>query len=254
MHSKCSERWFLLQLMKKYADGQAIAKKVCGQISKTTSSMQQLIKQYGRGEALAGCKYPQKIILQEALDIASSLWNTLDDSSLSSRSVPYCIKRQIIDLNHLLKRCAEESDLIKEEIKRVDTFYQRQLGVLDSWSKQLAGSTDSHSRGLLSIVLSKHDELEAFSIHLQNLFARHSDEREDAEAGILMAAVEGSGGGGLAEERDNDGDDRDDGEDVDEDDNKFEKEDVLEDLRSILNAEYGSDDDSDTGLSDSDSA
>ena len=98
--------------------------------------MQQLIKQYGRGEALKGCNYPQKIVLQEALDITSSLWNTLDDSSLSSRgSVPYCVKRQIVDLNHLMKRCAEESDLIKEEIERAVAFYQRRLSFLDSWSK-----------------------------------------------------------------------------------------------------------------------
>lgn len=46
-----------------------------------------------------------------------------------------------------LKRCAEESDLINNEIKRADTFYQHQLGFLDSWSKQLAGCTDSHSCG-----------------------------------------------------------------------------------------------------------
>jgi len=239
-----------------FTDGQAIAKKLCGQISKTTSSMQQLIKQYGRGESFKGCKYPQKIVLQEALDITSSLWNTLDDSSLTSRGVPYCIKRQIIDLNHVLKRCAEESDLIKEEIKRVGTFYQRQLDFLDSWSKQLAGGTDSHARGLLSIVLSRHDELEAFSIHLQNLFARYSNEGEDAEAGILTEEAERSDGGRLDEEHDNDGvddDDTDDDEDGDQDDNELEKEDVLEDLRSILNAEYGSDDDSDTDHSDSDS-
>lgn len=237
-------------------DGQAIAKKLCGQISKTTHSIQQLIKQYGQGEALIGCKYPQNIILQEALDITSSLWNILDDSSLSSRSVPYCIKRQIIDLHHLLKRCTEESDLIKEEIKRVETFYQRQLGLLASWSKQLAGCVDSHSRGLLSIVLSKHDELEAFSIHLQNLFAQQSNEREDSEAGVLIEITDGSDGGRLEEEHDNEGvdDERiDEDEDGDQDDNELEKESVLEDLRSILNAEYGSDDDSDTDHSDSDS-
>ena len=101
-------------------------------------------------------------------------------------------------------RCTE-SDLIKEEIKRVGSFYQRQLGFLDSWSKQLAGGTDSHVRGLLSIVLSKHDELEAFSIHLQNLFARYNNEGEDAEAGILTEEAERSDGAHLDEEHDNDG-------------------------------------------------
>ena len=190
------------------------------------------------------------------MDITSSLWNILDDSSLSSRGVPYCLKWQIIDLNHLLKRCTEESVLVKKEIKIVETFYQRQLGCLDSWSKQLAGYTDSDSRGLLSIVLSKQDKMEAFSIHLQNLFARHSDEREDAETGVMMEGADESDAGCIDEEHDNDsvdGDDIDDDEDGDQDDNELEKEDILEDLCSIFNADYGSDDDSDTDLSDSDS-
>jgi len=155
-----------------------------------------------------------------------------------------------------MKTCAEESDLIKEEIERVVIFYQRQLTFLDSWSKKLADDTDCHSRGLLSIVLSKHDELEAFSIHLQNLFATHSNETEDAEAGILTEEAERSDVGCLDEEHDDDGVDGydiDDDEGGDEDDNELEKEDVLEDLRAILNAEYGSDDDSDTDHSDSDS-
>lgn len=106
------------------------------------------------------------------------------------------------------------------------------------------------------IVLSKHDELEAFSIHLQNLFAQQSNEREDSEAGVLIEITDGSDGGRLEEEHDNEGvdDERiDEDEDGDQDDNELEKESVLEDLRSILNAEYGSDDDSDTDHSDSDS-
>ena len=120
--------FFFIAVISTSADGQAIAKKLCGQISKTTNSMQQLIKQYGRGEALTGCKYPNKVILQESLDITSSLWNVLDDSSLAACEVPYCIKRQRIDLNHLLQRCTEEYGFIKEEMTRVETFYQRKHG------------------------------------------------------------------------------------------------------------------------------
>ena len=78
-------------------DGQAVAKKLCSQITKTTNAVKQLIKQYERGDAASrGCRYPWKVNLQEALDISSSLWATLDDSNLFV-GVPYCIKQQIID-------------------------------------------------------------------------------------------------------------------------------------------------------------
>jgi len=82
----------------------------------------------------------------------------------------------------------------------------------------------------LSIVLSKHDELEAFSIHLQNFFAWHSNKREHADAGILTGGSKRNDGSSPNEEHDGgvDGDDIDDDEDGDQDDNELEKEDVLE--------------------------
>lgn len=52
--------------------------------------------------------------------------------------------------------------------------------------------------------------MEAFSIHLQNLLARHSNKREDAEAGVLMEGADESDGGCLDEEHDNDSVDGDD--------------------------------------------
>jgi len=66
-----------------------------------------------------------------------------------------------------------------------------------SCSEQLARGMDSHSRSLLSILLSKHNELETFLTHLQNLFARHSSERDNAEAGILTEEAKRSDGGCL---------------------------------------------------------
>ena len=159
-----------------------MAKKLCGQITKATNAVKQLIKQYERGDAASlRCRYPSKVNLQEALDVSSSLWATLDDSNLFV-GVPYCVKRQILDFKYMIKRCTEEDVLVKDEITRVAMFYQRKIGVLDSWSKQLADATDSadcRSRCLLARVLSKRDETETFTLHLQDLFARNiSDEEE----------------------------------------------------------------------------
>ena len=123
----------------------------------------------------------------------------------------------------MIKRCTEEEVLVKDEITRVAMFYQGKIGVLDSWSKQLADATDSadcRSRGLLALVLSKRDETEArFTLHLQDLFARNiSDEEEVLDDGILSDPV------GEAEDVDsNDGGNRDstdDHDDYDDDDNQ----------------------------------
>ena len=151
-----------------------MGKKLCGQITKTTNAVKQLIRQYERGDAASlGCRYPSKVNLQEALDISSSSWAALDDSNLFV-GVLYCIKWQIIDFKHVITQCTEEEVLVKNEIMRVVMFYQRKIGLLDSCSKQLTDATDPadcRSHGLLALALSKQDETEAFTLHLQNLFA-----------------------------------------------------------------------------------
>nr|XP_058956181.1 uncharacterized protein LOC131783437 isoform X6 [Pocillopora verrucosa]XP_058973186.1 uncharacterized protein LOC131799498 [Pocillopora verrucosa] len=109
MHVKCSERWFLLQLMKKYADGQAIAKRLCTQITKATGAIKQLVKEYTRQNVdTVGCKYPSTIAVEDALSIDSPLWRVLNDDIQPQSAVPYCLKRQLIDLFHTRKRCLEE--------------------------------------------------------------------------------------------------------------------------------------------------
>lgn len=225
--------------------------------------MKQLIKEYERGEVeLSGCKYPSTINLQEALDVTSSLWATLDDSSLFV-GVPYCIKRQIIDLKHMIKRCTEEEAFAKDEMTRTVMFYERKLGELDGWSKQIAniesGSLDSRTRGLSALVLSKRDEIAAFTLHLQDLYARNiRDDKEERDEGILSELV----GEGDGYDTCNNSDDENPSDaigDVGYDDiqdtgaSDLEEQDVLEDLLSLLNAEYGSDDASDTDVSDCDS-
>lgn len=169
----------------------------------------------------------------------------------------------------MIKRCNEEEVLVKDEITRVTMFYQRKLGVLDSWSKMLADATDSadcRSRGLLALVLSKRDETEAFTLHLQDLFARTiSDDEEVRDDGILsdsVGEVEGvDSNDGANRDTTDDHDDYDDNGDDDDDDDdvqnssilELEEQGVLEDLLSVLNTEYGSDDVSDSEFSDCDS-
>ena len=55
-----------------------------------------------------GCKYPSTIAVEDALSIDSPLWRVLNDDIQPQSAVPYCLKRQLIDLFHTRKRCLEE--------------------------------------------------------------------------------------------------------------------------------------------------
>ncbi|KAK2555124.1 hypothetical protein P5673_023094 [Acropora cervicornis] len=108
-------------------DGQAIAKRLCSQISKTTNAVKQLVKEYVRSQTSIGSKYPSKILVEDALDINSSMWLSIDSEVDLPSSVPYCVKRQLIDLIHINNRCDEELDIIKEEMGQIVKFYEGKL-------------------------------------------------------------------------------------------------------------------------------
>lgn len=101
--------------------------------------------------------------------------------------------------------------------------------------------TDSpECRGLLSIVLTKLDELRAFSRYLREIFSA-------SEKGTLQTSMKQEYG--ILPDVEDFCDNTDNGEDVTEELGETE---VFEDLHSVLFAEFGSDSESDSGNSDSD--
>lgn len=103
-----------------FTDGQAIAKRLCSQISKTTNAVKQLVKEYAPSQTSVGSKYPSKVLVKDALDINSSMWLSIDSEVQLPSSVPYCVKRQLIDLTHINNRC-------KEEMEQIVKFYEGKL-------------------------------------------------------------------------------------------------------------------------------
>lgn len=64
--------------------------------------------------------------------------------------------------------------------------YEGKLQVLLSWSKELALSSNSEvSRGLLSLVLHKFDELNEFTSYIRGLFSVRDGEHSRSDSGIL---------------------------------------------------------------------
>lgn len=186
-------------------------------------------------------------MVEDALDINSSMWLSIDSEVDLPSLVPYCLKRQLIDLIHINNRCNEELDIIKEEMGQIVKFYEGKLKRLEMWSKEMrAHRTDSHKcRGLLSIALTKLDELRAFSRYLREIFSA-------SEKGTLQTSMKQEYGilpdvKNLCDNTDNQIEFNDNGEDVAEELGETE---VFEDLHSVLRAEFGSDSESDSGNSD----
>ena len=68
-------------------------------------AIKRLVKEYtGQNVDTVGCKYPSTIAVEDALSIDSPLWSILNDDIQPQSAVPYCSKRQLIDLVHTLKR------------------------------------------------------------------------------------------------------------------------------------------------------
>lgn len=214
------------------------------------------MKEYKQGRTvLEDCSYPHEIAIDQALDIASPLWNILvgaaegtNTSDDAGAGVPFCVRRQLVDLKHVITRCNEEVGLVQAEMKRCVDFSLRQMEVLSSWAMELTfESNDSpYTRGLLAVVLMKQDECQSSITYLKKLFDSHYGEETDP--GVLNDDAEP--GGDISIEADGNGDyGNGDGVSNVAD---LECSDVFEDLRCILNTEYGSEGDSDSE-SDSDS-
>ena len=102
-------------------------------ITKATGAIKWLVKEYtGQNVAPVGCKYPSTIAVEDALSIDSPLWSVLNDDIQPQSAVPYCSKRQLIDLVHTLKRCLEEIASTKEEMARMFSHFEGKLKVLDT--------------------------------------------------------------------------------------------------------------------------
>ncbi|XP_031574572.1 uncharacterized protein LOC116308321 [Actinia tenebrosa] len=125
LHCMASERCFLVELKLKYADGQAIATKLSKQIDKVVKSINKTLS-----EVNGLLPVDKQILYVEAKDPKSSLYSTMTDGGTT---VPATLRRQIIDLSCLSKRCEEETNMLKEEMRRLVSFIHEQIRLIDEY-------------------------------------------------------------------------------------------------------------------------
>ena len=226
---------------------QAIAKKICGQVTKTTNTIKKLVKEYGKKiTENQQSRYPANITFEEITDLNSTIWNYLEEELDAESPVPYYIRRKIVDFHHIIHRCTEEFQLIKEEMARVIDYYRLKVSALLKWSEELRKEdSNPESRGLLTMVLTKKELLDVVSQHLNVLFAPYmvEDVILPEEVGVFTTSIENEDEEELPSHDDLDGED-----DVSD---EAEEEDTLDIFVSLLNEEFGSDnEDSDVEHSD----
>ncbi|XP_052077894.1 uncharacterized protein LOC127715794 [Mytilus californianus] len=122
-----SERHFLLDLIKKYARGQAIAIRLSKQVQKVVAKIKQALAEYNLvGEP--STSFPLKLNFDDIKNQDNEIWQKLEVTdradSLSA------VKRQAIQLKSMIDRAKEEQCLVKQEMVSTIKWYKHQHSLL----------------------------------------------------------------------------------------------------------------------------
>ncbi len=90
-----------------------------------------------------------------AKDPNSDLYSNLVDVEKPNEEIPFCIRRRIIQLSELLKRCDEEEALLRKECKTLLASKLENIDKIQQRANDLACREDAYSKGL-SAWLSSH--------------------------------------------------------------------------------------------------
>ncbi|KAJ7351808.1 hypothetical protein OS493_035533 [Desmophyllum pertusum] len=177
VHSKVVERWFLLSLKAKYAEGHALAKRLSKQITQATNSMKTAVDEFNKLECSSSCSLPRSVEFDSVKNPDSDIWLQID--SLGSTSpIPITIKRKAVDLYNLVDRGKEEITLLQSEMKNtIDHFIEQHRifvsSVVDEISLQ---SCSAETRGKDILIRMKTLAIESQLVELKELFEAHIED------------------------------------------------------------------------------
>lgn len=96
----------------------------------------------------------QDIPFEDAKDPSNGVYSDLTPQALDL-SLPYPMRRSLIELHCLRKRCEEERVLVKDEMRRLVSFYTDQRALIASHLDLVAnGAVSAYSLGLRNLLLS----------------------------------------------------------------------------------------------------
>ncbi|XP_028515991.1 uncharacterized protein LOC114575406 [Exaiptasia diaphana] len=184
------KRWFLLSLMKRYADGQKQAQRIIKAVSKEGKILKEKLKKYNASV---------QVLIENGLDFNILSWEQASDVTTgihkqSSVSPLQAWKRDAIEAYTLLQRAGEEINIIHSEMHSVIlNAYKdcRSCDVATAISGH-AGSLTTIQAGLLSIAKARQSH---HHMHLQfavQSLSKHVDISRDIDhyvANIQQVAI-----------------------------------------------------------------
>ena len=177
MLTKCHQNYTnplnMRMLLFSSAVGGALAKKISNQITTQTNKLKQSIQDYNHLYERVATQLPKHVVLKEAYDVKSQLWQCLDSTKLPTGNgvIPVYVKRQLIDLLHRVTRSAEEVNLLQGEMGNCIKFYQAQITSLQMFTSSLHPQ-DPYERGIKCLVECKLKQVKAKNEHLKTLFKK----------------------------------------------------------------------------------
>jgi hypothetical protein len=132
-------------------DGQAIAAKLSKQITQRTNGIKVSVEKYNASlsswkEKVDGMPEPLKF--DDVKDPQCSIFADFRGNSSNQDGVPFSVKRNVIDLYHLIERCKEEVSYLNMEIVRLVKYYENRVSVLERFLHSHVDDTSVYIKGM----------------------------------------------------------------------------------------------------------
>ncbi|MEQ2276444.1 hypothetical protein XENORESO_020148 [Xenotaenia resolanae] len=151
--NEARERVTLLNLKRKYPDGQGIAIRLSKQVNACNRRLKKIITGYnGLQWPPQTTKFPSHLEFPDVRDVSLPLYSFIDEPTGDKSGVPRALKRRAIDALHLKTRAAEEKLLLQREMDTLIHHLHQQHEHLHS---AINDTTDPGSKAVLlhSIIL-----------------------------------------------------------------------------------------------------
>lgn len=173
IQSRVVERWFLLSLKAKYAEGHALAKRLSKQITKATKLLKTSIDEYNKLECSTASSLPLTVTFDSVKDPDSDVWVEVNAPEESRTAIPATIRRKAVDLYYLMDRCREEITLLQSEMINTLDHFTRQHQLFKSSLDFSLDNLSAESRGRDIFIRKKVLSIESYLVYLKALFEDH---------------------------------------------------------------------------------
>ena len=156
-----------------FPDGHALSKKLAKQVKNCDKKLKGMLLKYSSSRDTLSIDNKRQVKELQISDLTLEVEGLLPAENVQdvNAQIPHYIRRQAIDMLHLLRRSKEEIKLVEEEMKRVFGYYRNEESFVSSRIDQLSNDencTSLHTIGSISLLKSTQKILQ------HRLLAMHS--------------------------------------------------------------------------------